>query len=77
MIPGKYRRSLNVSSLTVTVFDRWGLKMFESTAIGNVKWDGKNKGGATVNDGTYFYIIKGTGLDDVKYNQQGTINVFQ
>jgi flagellar hook assembly protein FlgD len=66
-----------MGEITFTVFDRWGLKIHETTAPGNIKWDGKNKGGATVSDGTYFYIIKAAGLDDVKYDLQGTINVFQ
>lgn len=67
----------NMGEITLTIFDRWGLKMFETTSTGNVKWDGKNKGGSTVTDGTYFYIIKAIGLDDVKYDLKGTVNVFQ
>jgi gliding motility-associated-like protein len=69
--------AINMGEITLTVFDRWGLKMFEATETGNIKWDGKNKGGSTVTDGTYFYIIKATGLDDAKYDLKGTINVFQ
>jgi gliding motility-associated-like protein len=67
----------NMGEIYVIIYDRWGLKMFEATSIGNVKWDGKNKGGSTVTDGTYFYIIKATGLDDAKYDLKGTVNVFQ
>jgi gliding motility-associated-like protein len=69
--------AVNMGEITFTVFDRWGLKMFENTSAGNVRWDGKNKGGSTVNEGTYFYIIKATGLDDVKYDLKGTVNIFQ
>ena len=69
--------AINMGEITFTVFDRWGLKIFDTTTTGNVKWDGKNKHGATVADGTYFYIIKAIGLDGVPYNKQGTINVFQ
>lgn len=69
--------ALNMGEIYVIIYDRWGLKMFEATSTGNVKWDGKNKGGSTVTDGTYFYIIKATGLDDVKYDLKGTVNVFQ
>lgn len=69
--------AINMGEITLTIFDRWGLKMFESTATGNVKWDGKNKGGATVPDGTYFYIIKAVGLDDKQYDLKGTVNIFQ
>lgn len=70
-------RAVNMGEITITIFDRWGLKMFESTQSGNIIWDGKNKGGHTVTDGTYFYILKATGLDGVQYDKQGTINVFQ
>ncbi|MBA4239697.1 MAG: hypothetical protein C0448_03155 [Sphingobacteriaceae bacterium] len=69
--------ALNMGEIHVLIYDRWGLKMFESTATGNVKWDGKNKGGATVTDGTYFYIITATGLDNKTYDLKGTVNVFQ
>jgi len=67
----------NMGEINLTIFDRWGLKMFESTDSGNVIWDGKNKGGNTVTDGTYFYIIKATGLDNTPYNLKGTVNIFQ
>ena len=69
--------AINMGEINLTIFDRWGLKMFEGTDTGNIKWDGKNKGGHTVTDGTYFYIIKATGLDDVKYDLKGSVNVFQ
>lgn len=69
--------AVNMGEVNVTIYDRWGLKMFETTGTGNVSWDGKNKGGSIVSDGTYFYIIKATGLDAVKYDLKGTVNVFQ
>lgn len=69
--------AVNMGEIHVLIYDRWGLKMFESTSTGNVKWDGKNKGGSTVTDGTYFYIITATGLDNKTYDLKGTVNVFQ
>lgn len=69
--------AVNMGEITLTIFDRWGLKMFDITGSGNVKWDGKNKGGAMVTDGTYFYIVKATALDGTTYDQKGTVNVFQ
>lgn len=69
--------AVNMGEINLTIFDRWGLKMFETTSTGNAIWDGKNKSGNTVTDGTYFYIIKATGLDDTKYDLKGTVNVFQ
>ncbi len=70
-------RAVNMGEITLTIYDRWGLKMFESTDTGNIIWDGKNKSGNTVTDGTYFYIIKANGLDDTKYDLKGSVNVFQ
>lgn len=69
--------ALNMDDITLTIYDRWGLKMFEKTAKGNVVWDGKNMSGNMVTDGTYFYIIKATGLDGSKYDLSGSVNVFQ
>lgn len=69
--------AIGIGEISASIFDRWGLKMFESTATGNIRWDGKTKGGSTVADGTYYYIIKATGLDDEKYDLKGTVNVFQ
>lgn len=69
--------AVNMGEITFTVFDRWGIKMFDATESGNVKWDGKTKSGNTVSDGTYFYIIKAKGLDAQTYDLQGTINVFR
>lgn len=69
--------ALNMGEITLTIFDRWGLKMFETTSTGNAVWDGKNMSGNKVTDGTYFYIIKATGLDGSKYDLNGSVNVFQ
>lgn len=69
--------AVNMGEINMTIFDRWGLKMFESTDYGKMEWDGKNKSGNTVTDGTYFYIIHGKGLDDSKYDLKGSVNVFQ
>jgi len=40
----------------ITVFDRWGLKMYENS--NGVCWDGRTTSGKAVPDGTYFYIIR-------------------
>lgn len=69
--------AINLGEITMTVFDRWGKKVFDSTANGVMKWDGKTKSGAEAADGTYFYIIKAAGLDDKSYDYQGTVNIFR
>ncbi|MCC6181360.1 MAG: gliding motility-associated C-terminal domain-containing protein [Bacteroidia bacterium] len=69
--------AVNMGEIHLMIYDRWGLLMFDGTANGNIKWDGKNKSGNIVTDGTYFYIIKATGLDSKEYDLKGSVNVFQ
>lgn len=70
-------RAINMGEIHLMIYDRWGLLMFDGTDTGNIKWDGKTKGGKVVPDGAYFYIIHAYGLDGVKYDQKGSIQVFQ
>jgi gliding motility-associated-like protein len=41
--------------LEMEVWDRWGIKMFESTPAQKY-WDGKTMGGKDAKEGTYYYI---------------------
>ena len=47
-----------ISALNMTIYDRWGILMWQSTAL-NGTWDGKHNG-SDVPDGVYFYLIKAT-----------------
>lgn len=44
--------------LSVAIYNRWGLKVFESEDP-LFQWDGKDSGGADVNEGTYYVILQG------------------
>jgi gliding motility-associated-like protein len=70
-------QAVNIGEINITIFDRWGLKMFEVVDSGNIKWDGKAPNGKAVPDGTYFYVIKAEGLDGKKYDLNGSINIFK
>lgn len=80
-------RTTNISEVTCTIFDRWGVKMYDvKSETGNISWDGKNLSGKEVPAGTYFYILKSTGKDgktewtDSSGNtveQQGTISLYR
>ena len=45
----------------VTVYNRWGVKVFEQKGYDNTdeskRWDGTNKNGKDLGSGTYYYII--------------------
>ncbi len=42
---------------SLQIFDRWGIKVFESTGGNNVCWDGKTRSNTKAKDGTYYYLI--------------------
>lgn len=57
------------------IYDRWGVLI--RTVIGDdqIGWDGKNKGGTVVPDGTYYYIATFTGYDDTQYVEKGFLTL--
>jgi gliding motility-associated-like protein len=63
--------SQNITELNCVIFNRWGKQVAEITAP-DKSWDGKNG-----SDGTYFYILKAKGMDDVDYNLKGTVTLIR
>lgn len=49
------------------VYNRWGGLLFESTAGQNHCWDGRNKAGDRVSQGTYYYIVNLNGIEQHGY----------
>lgn len=72
-----YLDALNVGQISMFVFDRWGLKIYDASDFGKMSWGGKNNSGNIVSDGVYYYVIKATGLDNKPYDLKGIINVFK
>lgn len=71
-------QTTNLTEITCSIFDRWGVKMYDVTAEqGNIEWDGKNFGKKDVPAGTYFFILKAKGKDLVDYEQKGTISLYR
>lgn len=63
----------SLTSFDCHVFNRWGTCVFSTTdpAAG---WDGYYRGRA-VPAGAYYYVIKATGADGVRYERSGSINI--
>jgi len=56
-------------NLSVTIYNRWGLKMFESNDL-SFEWDGTTKNGAKCKEGVYYIVL--TGFYNGDYQADGT-----
>jgi gliding motility-associated-like protein len=65
-----------LTTYKLLVYDRWGLKMFESVND-NKGWDGRAKNGSPAPDGTYYYIITANGIDKKEYEFTGYVQLIR
>ena len=73
-----FLKTTNITEVSMQIYDRWGHKVYDLTSsTGNVAWDGNNQAGQAVSEGTYFYILKGTGKDGHVYESKGNISLFR
>ena len=63
----------SLTSFECHIFNRWGKELFSTTDPAQ-GWDGRS-GGKYVPAGVYYYVIKATGADGIKYNKAGDINI--
>ncbi|MBK7181529.1 MAG: gliding motility-associated C-terminal domain-containing protein [Bacteroidetes bacterium] len=62
---------VGITEYSIQIFDRWGLKLFESGNI-NSSWTGDNS-----NDGTYFYLIKAKGIEGKEFDEKGYLQLIR
>jgi len=65
-----------VKTLVVEIYDRWGLKMYEWDGV-NGGWDGYTLSGKPASDGTYYYIIKLTEINDEEHVYKGAFTLIR
>jgi gliding motility-associated-like protein len=65
----------NITTFNCVIFNRWGLQLYTWGDI-TKGWDGKFNGN-TSTDGTYFYIIQATDINDKEIKKQGTFSLFK
>jgi gliding motility-associated-like protein len=58
----------------VVIYDRWGLKMFE-TNDQTQHWDGKTPRGGDAPDGTYYYIVRTKSFTNKDYEFKGFLTL--
>jgi gliding motility-associated-like protein len=69
-----YVESDDLKSITGSIYNRWGQLMYSSDAV-NFSWDGKDKSGDIVSEGTYYYIMDITYTNDQVDQKSGVIQV--
>lgn len=67
--------AVGIKSLECSIYDRWGLKLYQWSGI-NGGWDGSVKSG-TAPDGTYFFIVTYTDEKDQSITEKGFISLFR
>lgn len=68
--------TIGLSSLGMEIYNRWGIKLYESNALDG-KWDGHNSNGKLSDDGTYYYIVHASGIDGQVYTEKGFVTLIR
>lgn len=71
-----YIKSTGVKDLSMTIFNRWGEKMYDGSGA-QASWNGQSASGAKAPDGTYFFLVKATGFDGKEVEKQGTVSLYR
>lgn len=69
----------NVSAISVTIYNRWGEKVFDWNKVGG-SWNGKDSNGKECPEGTYYYVViakGGVGAGAREYNLHGTVTLIR
>jgi gliding motility-associated-like protein len=70
-----YVRGNNVYGMRLTVFDRWGEKVFETTDL-LTGWDGTFKG-KELDPGVYTYVVTVNYTDKESTTRSGTVTLIR
>lgn len=68
--------SSGLKEFRIEIFNRWGIKVFESEAA-TIKWDGRTTSGVELSDGTYFYILKAVSVTNKDHSTKGFISLLR
>jgi gliding motility-associated-like protein len=63
-----------VKSFECTIYDRWGLKVYEFAGAQD-HWDGYTTAGLPCIEGTYYYILKATDNNNKSYDLKGYLTL--
>ncbi|MEP7169579.1 MAG: PKD domain-containing protein, partial [Bacteroidota bacterium] len=67
---------MDVAAYSMTIWNRWGQRLYQSDNI-NKTWNGFDKNGNTVAEGTYAYQIKVVTKTGRKYSYEGSVTLLR
>ncbi|MDQ3048432.1 MAG: gliding motility-associated C-terminal domain-containing protein [Bacteroidota bacterium] len=67
---------LNLTEIIITIYNRWGEKVFESSRT-NTSWVGKNKNGVDCPAGVYYYAFDYADFINKKIDRKGFIQLLR
>jgi gliding motility-associated-like protein len=67
---------MDVAGYTMSVFNRWGQKVFENDRVSHA-WDGRDRNGDKAPQGTYVYAIKVLAKTGKEYYYTGHLNLIR
>lgn len=71
-----YASSLNLVSLQLRIFNRWGQVVYETDDV-SFSWDGRDLKGANVPEGVYVYHVQAVDVEGIKIEESGTITIIR
>ncbi|MEO6884406.1 MAG: gliding motility-associated C-terminal domain-containing protein [Bacteroidia bacterium] len=71
-----YIPNSGMKQFSIDIFNRWGVKVFSSTAS-DIRWDGRSTAGVNMSDGTYYYILKAVSTSGKDYNVNGFVTLIR
>ncbi|MBN8702863.1 MAG: gliding motility-associated C-terminal domain-containing protein [Bacteroidetes bacterium] len=69
-----YIPNSGVKTFYIEIYDRWGLKVFESSSD-EIRWDGRSIAGVMCSDGTYYYNLKAELHSGKEFDVQGFLSL--
>jgi gliding motility-associated-like protein len=66
-----------MKTLSCVIYDRWGIKIVTLDNMNTAYWDGHTTSGIECTDGTYFYIVTATDINNKAYNLKGFLQLIR
>jgi gliding motility-associated-like protein len=68
-------KNSGVKELNLTIYNRWGTRIFDGSVVNNGGWDGKTNKGNMASDGTYYFVLKGVRDTGAEIEEKGYLTL--